>query len=222
MTALPEGADALYALDPSAFVAERDALARALRARGEVAGSDQVKRLRRPTTVAAALNRSARQHPELVDQLVAAGEAMGAAQAAAVGGDRDALRAASRGRREAVRRLADVALDLAGPTHADAITATLEAAALDAEVASLLRAGRLTKEVPAPSAFGFAGVPDDLPARPVVDHAAVERRRDAEAEVALAESKLASAEAALADAEHAVTTARRALDDARALLTALD
>lgn len=202
-------------------MAERDALARALRARGEVAAAEQVKRLRRPTTVAAALNRASRDRPELVDELLAAGEAMGVAQAAAVGGDRDALRAAGRTRREAVRRLADVALRLAGPSHADAVIATLEAAALEDEVAVLLRAGRLTKEAPAPSAFGFAGVPDDLPARTAADHAA-ERRREADAEVARSEAEVLAAEAALADAQQAVTAARRALDDARARRTALD
>lgn len=222
MTPLPEGADALYATDPAAFVAERDALAKALRARGEVAAAAVVKRLRRPTTAASALNRVARERPDLVDDLVAAGQALVTAQAAAVGGDRDALRTASRGRREAVRRLADVAVALAGPTHADALTATLEAATLDDGVAELLRAGRLTKEVPAPSAFGFAGVPDDLPARPTVDHAAIERRREAEADVARAEAKLASAESALAAAEHAATAAREGLDAARARLAALE
>ena len=213
---LPEGADELYDVDPSEFVAARDALAKELRARGEVAAANQVRGLLRPTAAAAALNRVARDEPGLVADLLEAGRQLVAAQAAAVRGDRDALREASRRRRELVRRLTARAADISGLAHREAIAATVEAAAVDPEVADSLAAGRLTRDAPPPSAFDLTGVPDDLPAPPKADPAAEKRRRLADDEVAAAEQAMAEAEQALEAAEEAVIAARHALQDARA------
>lgn len=57
--AVPAAAEALYALPPSRFVAERNALAKALAAKGDPAAA-AVRKLARPTGLAWAMNRLAR------------------------------------------------------------------------------------------------------------------------------------------------------------------
>src|SRR4051812_17139068 len=55
--------DELYTVDPSEFVARRNALAKELRAAGDRDAAAEVSKLRRPTVVAAALNQLARRNP---------------------------------------------------------------------------------------------------------------------------------------------------------------
>ncbi len=108
------------------FVPARDALARELRKAGDRPAAVAVRDLRRPTVTAWALNQVARRQPDDVAALLEAAEAVGAAQAAAVSsGTPEALRAATRRRRELVAVLARAATALAGPTHADEVEATL-------------------------------------------------------------------------------------------------
>ena len=164
MTDIEARIDELYGGDPGEFVALRDALARELRGAGDREAAATVAKLRRPTVVAWAVNQVGREHPTDLDELLASGEAVADAQAEAVGGGgAAALRDAMRERRDVVRRLAGAAVRLlderggGGETHRDEIVATLEAASLDPEAADLVRRGRLTKELPAPSGFGGAG-----------------------------------------------------------------
>ncbi len=222
MDELPEGADELYGIDPSGFIAARDALAKELKGKGEVAAASRVRALRRPTAAAAALNRVARDEPALVADLVKAGQQLAAAQAAAVRGDREALRDASRHRRDLIGRLATAATEIAGATHREAIAATIEAAAVDTEVGELLAAGRLTRDAPPPSAFDLTGVPEELAPPPRINRKAEERRLRADEEVTAAERALADAEQALEAAEAATVAARHTLDEARRRRAALD
>jgi hypothetical protein len=218
---LPDAADELFDLDPSRFVAARDALARDLKARGEVAAADAVKALRKPSVAAAALNRVARDEPGLVQSVMEATAAVAKAQAA--GGD--ALREAGRTRRAAVQQLVSRASSISGAAHRDAISGTVEATAVDGEVAELLRAGRLTRDMAAPGAFDLTGVPERAtsPARkPRVDAALARRRAKAAADVERAQRDLDAAQAALAKAEDRAVAARAALDAARAVLDDLD
>lgn len=198
--------DDLYALPPSEFTAARDTLAKASK-------DPSIGKLRRPTVGAWAVNSVVRSSPELVEEVYAAGAALGEAQRAALGGTgRDELRAASARRREAVAAAVRAAVALAGESHRDGITATFEAAAAGDES---VRQGRLGKELDAPSGFGVLGELPDLPdlrdpepepdPAPAIDEAAV----------AAAEQELADARAALDDARSRVRRAEAALRDLR-------
>jgi hypothetical protein len=102
---LPAAAEALLALPPGRFVAERDALAKALAARGD-AGAEPVRRLRRPVGMSWMMNRLARERPEGVEALLAAGERLRTGQRRALAGQGSIdLRAAERELREAARAL---------------------------------------------------------------------------------------------------------------------
>lgn len=203
-----DAVDDLYSLPPGEFTAGRDALAKRLKADGDKDGAAEVKKLRRPTVGAWAVNTVARQQPDLVDAVYEAGAALGEAQRANIKGkDRDALRTATAARRDAVSRAVRAAVALAGEPHRGGIAATFEAAAAgDTSV----RAGRLTKELEAPSGFGVLGDLPDLPEpdpepepEPEVDEEAIRAAEqevaDAKAALTEARTRLARAEAALAD-----------------------
>jgi hypothetical protein len=157
--------DDLYDLPAGEFVAARDQLVKRLRQEKQREAAAEVAKLRRPSVVAAAVNRVARSHPDDVDALLDAGAALRDAQEGAVGGasrgqSGDALREAMRARRDVVRRLAGEAVKLAGSeAHRDEVVATLEAASVDADTGDLVRRGRLTKEV-APPAWGDVPMAD--------------------------------------------------------------
>jgi hypothetical protein len=150
----------LYELPPEGFVAARDELGRRLRA-GDRTAAERVRRLRRPTVVAWAVNQVARTRPELVAELVEAGDRLRQAQRRALSGLRDSgLRAAAAERRELLDRLlaaaSGVLVDAGRPPepHRDAIAATFEAASVDAAAAEAVRRGMLDRELPAPAGFG--------------------------------------------------------------------
>jgi hypothetical protein len=155
------GIERLYGLPPEEFVAARDALARQLRKDGDAAAARRMAGLRRPTVVAWAVNQAARRRPELVTDLVEAGERLRQAQRRALSGLRGgALRTAGSERRRAVERLlaeAASVLEESGRSpeaHRDAIAATLQSASVDEAAAAAVRAGTLDRELAAPSGFG--------------------------------------------------------------------
>jgi len=155
------GIERLYGLPPEEFVAARDELARQLRKDGDAAAAKRVAGLRRPTVVAWAVNQAARRRPELVTDLVEAGERLRQAQRRALSGLRGgALRTAGSERRRAVERLlaeATSVLEESGRSpeaHRDAIAATLQSASSTEAAAAAVRAGTLDRELAAPSGFG--------------------------------------------------------------------
>jgi hypothetical protein len=155
------GIERLYGLPPEEFVAVRDALARQLRKDGDAAAARRVAGLRRPTVVAWAVNQAARRRPELVTDLVEAGERLRQAQRRALSGLRGgALRTAGSERRRAVERLlaeAASVLEESGRSpeaYRDAIAATLQSASVDEAAAAAVRAGTLDRELAAQSGFG--------------------------------------------------------------------
>ncbi len=159
-----EGIAGLFGLPPEEFIAARDQLARQLKADGDAAGAKRVSALRRPTVAAWAVNHAARERPELVRELLEAGDRLHQAQRRALSGLRGGgLREAGAERRAAVDRLAAVAaeaLERSGSSpdpHRDAISSTLQAASVDGAAAAALRAGTLSKELAVPSGFGDAG-----------------------------------------------------------------
>lgn len=233
-----DGIDQLYELEPGQFVAARDRLARQLRAGGDRDGATAVKRLRRPTVVAWALNQVARSHPEEVADLVEAGAAVGRAQAEALGGGTSAeLRDATRRRRQVASQLARTATELAGAAHHDEVVATIDAASFDPEAADLLRRGRLTRERPPPSGFGLAAMPDPpggaaapgraqgtmAEAEPAPPSSAPVDLEPLRRDVARSEDAVAAAEAGVRRADKALRQAEAGAEAARAaLVTALE
>src|SRR3954467_10186383 len=82
--------DALYAGPPGEFIATRNALAKELKAAGEADEAARVGGLRRPTKLAAELNRLARERPGEMAALLDAEEALADAQSALLEGKGDA------------------------------------------------------------------------------------------------------------------------------------
>jgi hypothetical protein len=163
----------LYGLPPEEFIAARDELRRRLRQEGDREGAERVRGLRRPTVAAWAVNQVARERPELVQALEAAGDRLRQAQRRAVSGLRDSgLRTAAAERRTLLEQLLKVAtgvLEQSGRTaepHRDAIAASFEAASVDAEAAAAVRAGTLGHELAAPSGFGDVGGLELVPEMP--------------------------------------------------------
>jgi hypothetical protein len=156
MTGADDAIDELYAAPLDEFVARRDQLARELRA-GDKDAAAAVKQLRKPSRVAWAVNQAARREPKLLDEVIAAGTALRTAQQRALReGGSGSLHDATRARQRAVHALADVAVEVLGPTGEnarDAIEQTLTAASIDEEAAAEVRAGRLVQELEPPDIF---------------------------------------------------------------------
>src|SRR5438067_13217744 len=184
--ATEEGLDRLYAAPPDRFTAERDALARSLKATDK-ASAAAVKALRRPPVTAWALNQVARNHAADLSALFDADTELSRLQREGAG--RAALAEAGRARREIIGRLVAAAartLAEAGhpdsPANRDRIAQTLTAVAVDAEGRGALARGRLTGDL-TPGSFWETGFgPEAAPTsggRPGVepDEAATAQRR---------------------------------------------
>jgi hypothetical protein len=148
----------LYGVEPDRFIEARDRLARELRAAGQDDDAAAVKKLRKPSVVAWALNAGAREAPGDVDAVLEAGEELRRAQRKALSnaGTEDLFRA-TEARKHAVRALADravAALGVRGETHRDRIVSTLEAASLDRELGQRLRDGMLDRDAQPTTGFG--------------------------------------------------------------------
>jgi hypothetical protein len=158
----PEIVEALYAETPDRFVSARTEHAARLKEAGDVAGSKALAALRKPTVVAWAVDRLARDHSGDVEALIEAGKALATAQRkVAAGGGADQLHEAGTERRRLVDRLVRAAagtLEKAGMSAAratlDKVSNTLMAIATDEDAADRVRRGVLDKELPAPAGFG--------------------------------------------------------------------
>jgi hypothetical protein len=174
---LDDRIDALYAGPAEEFIAARDALVKELRAAKEKDGAATVKALRKPTVAAWAVNRVAHTHRDDVRELIDVGDALRAAHDALLEGQGDgAVREATGRRRSMVADLTDRAVaELANTSggsaaaaegQRDAISHTFDAAVADPEAAAAVLAGRLVKELQAPSGFGGGLVFGDVAAAP--------------------------------------------------------
>jgi hypothetical protein len=215
--------DALFAGPPGEFTPGRAALVKELKAAGDREAAERVGALRRPTKLAAELNRLAREQPEALGAAIVASEALAEAQRAMLEGrsGADELGAAGEAEAQAVAALsADVA-----------IRAAVRAAARREDEREELRRGRLSHE-PEPdlAAGGLLGSgPPPRPARTpararkakaaepaAFDELAARRaRRAAEAGSERAQAAAEARELAGAAAEKA-RRAQERLDEARA------
>jgi len=146
----------LYGVPLDEFVAERAALAKALRSSGEGDEAARVAKLGKPSVAAWTVNQLTRSQGRAIDALFAAGDAVVAAQSELLAGRGDAavLRDTGRRERDARDRLTEIARGLLNskghePTSVtlERVSETLHAAALDPAARSLLRDGCLVKEL---------------------------------------------------------------------------
>jgi hypothetical protein len=188
----------LYAAEPSAFVAERKRLAASLKTAGDKEGAATFAKLRKPSVIEAALNRTARSDPDAVEAWAEAVEATEAAQSAAIGGgDAAALRSATADLRSATSAVVKAATRHAGASKALDIGTALQALTTEGGVA-LFRHGVLGSAEPGQASELFAGAPDPPDRRPP--------ERDAERP----KPKRASRASAVTAAPDTTTATRRA------------
>jgi hypothetical protein len=156
-----EEADKLYGLPLEDFVAERDALAKTLRAQGRRAEADEVKGLRKPPAVVWAVNQLMRTQRKPARALIEAAD-----RAAKNPGDRDALRA----HHEALDALTTAGAGLLSGKgrglSEDAllrVRSALHAASLDRDNREDFVAGRLSAEPPPAGFAAITGMPAPKP-----------------------------------------------------------
>lgn len=226
---LPPEVDDLYAAPPGRFVGRRDHLVERLRAHGRTDEAVAVRRLRRPTVGAWAVNQLALRHPDLLDEL--ADDAARVAEAQRTGGSgldaewRERVRAQRRRADDLTERAARWVVDEGVSTsdHRDEIAATLELAASDPRVAHQVRRGRL-RRLPARPSDPFVGLPEPDGRRPRRGRRRDEEGRARAASAALdrARAELARRERALDDLEERIDRARSAREGARRRLAELE
>ncbi len=210
-----EAADRLYGMVPEEFTSARDALAKEAKAAGDAALAKRIKALRKPTVVAWAVNRTARERSQELGRLLDLGRRL---REAWRGQDADALAEAGRERTPLVARLVRSVREAAeeaghplAPTADLEIEQTLDAAVVDEDAAEQVRRGRLTRSL---SYSGFTPAPVVRPApEPAAraeptPKAAEEERRKAERE-----RHIKRLEDALAEAEQAAQEAERGRAD---------
>jgi hypothetical protein len=227
--------DVLYAAKAEDFTALRTKLAAEAKKRGDTENAKRIAAARKPTTAAYVVNALALGDTDARWRLTSLGERLRAAHAEM---DGERIRALTTEQRRLIDDLTRSSFEKAGLTHPtstlrDDVTATLQAAVADPEVAA--RLGRLTKAEQW-SGFGEFGdtaiifkptrarksksEPEPVkPAKeePRDDKGAAERRKRQEARAALAAAERAKGEAddALTELQSDLATARLRRDDAR-------
>jgi hypothetical protein len=138
--------DRLYGLPLAEFTAARNALAK------ELSGDERgrVKKLRKPSAAAWALNQAVRRSPEGLQEFLAAGDKLRAAhEQLLAGGERKAVDQATRRERAAAGALvaeAERAAEGGGSGLGERVAGTLRAALADDEAREELEAGRVVRE----------------------------------------------------------------------------
>ena len=205
-------ADHLFTLPLDEFTAARNQLAKELAATGDKDAAAAIKQMKKPSRPAWAINQVARAHPQDVDALLEAGDALRDAQEAALRGDASKLRDAGRSVNEAIEHLVERA-EAATPSVRDAIVSTLRVAAADPAGRELLKAGTFVTELEA-GGFGLEGV--ELPADFEVKRQVRGPDPHLVAEAERLEARARRLDEAAADAETRAREARLAAEQAAA------
>ncbi|HEV3377772.1 MAG TPA: hypothetical protein VG126_10900, partial [Thermoleophilaceae bacterium] len=165
--------DRLYGVPLDEFVRDRDELAKRLRREGEREAAERIKKLRKPSAGAWALNQAVRRRRKETDALLAAGERLRESHEALLsGGDPAALREAMQEERALASALADCAEAIAsetgksGPALRERVRATLHAASVDDEAREELARGRFVREREAAGLGPLGAGTTATPARP--------------------------------------------------------
>lgn len=221
-----QGLDTLYGVRPDEFTALRKELVAAARKRGDADAAKAIAAARRPTVAAWVVNGLVRADPTAQARMAELSDALRAAHAEMNGAR---IRELTGAQRKLVHQLVNAAFETAGVAVVtaalrDDVTATLQAAIADPEVAA--RLGRLAKAEEW-SGFGDFGVstavaastPRAAPASSrtprtqapdAPDHEAARRRRAAAAaDVDVARAAHDDARQTITDRETDVATARR-------------
>jgi len=220
---LAEAEAELYTADPDGFTARRTELAGRARDAGEPAVAKKITALRKPTRSAWVVNRLVQSDPEVRSRL----DSLAADLRDASDGSR--LRELTAARAKLVDELTRTALEgLPAPPAAmrEEVTATLDAAIADPEVAASL--GTLVRAARYAGFGGFAAAPPAAPSaagprktkpppEPAAEREARRREKIKEAERALADADrdLDSAISAERDLEDSVRRLEAELADAR-------
>ena len=222
--------DALYGLALEEFTPKRDELAKRLRTDGDREAANAVKKLRKPTVAAWAVNQVARSQPKAIRELAKAGEALSKAQAAVLSGkgSADKLRSAGERERAAIDELMQAARGLltgGGKGLSEAtledVAETLRAAAVDEDTREAVLAGRLDRERRAAGlgggldAFAVSGgttrqAPKPAAPKPAAPKPTKESKTEADRAKAAAAEEAKRRSAARAAAKEAATAAHRA------------
>jgi hypothetical protein len=231
--------DRLYQVLPNAFVAERNKLARVLRASGDREAAERISRLTRPSPVAWVVNQLHFREPACIDALREAGNALRKAQESAAGNDE--YTASKRTHQQSLRSAMDRVAPLA---EEGGIKATVEVKRRIEATLTLLSAaqdgvdpppGRMSAEL---SPLGFDALSEVATTAPPGRREAPKALQDAELskkiegvkasldaaerelrrlehEAKLARAKHERATRDAEDAERRADEARRSRDDAR-------
>jgi hypothetical protein len=202
--------DALYDLPLEEFTKARNDLAGRLRKAHQAEAAAEIRGLKKPTVVAWAANRLARDEPTLTAALLEAGELLRDTQQRALAGNakQDEITDAASVERETIRALLTAARkrfgDRATSALLDKLSQTLRAAAVDPVARQLLERGRLTEEL---KAVGFGPLEAVKPAARRGD----EVGRAARERVSTLRSEARRLAADAHDADHDVEQAEQAL-----------
>lgn len=218
ITDITDAARLLYDGPAEEFITRRDALIKKLRAAGFKELALDVKALRKPSVVAAELNRIARAEPEAVEALIAAASSLRAAQDEVLSGGDSDLVEPRRVYRAAIARVASSAL-----RHQVKVQAAIEAAAADPAQHAQLRDGTFAAEPQATVGFGSVSTPVEQPRAQPAKEAATSTATSKPAPTRrqlIAAVK--AAEKAFNAAEKRLRAARESADAAAAAATELD
>ena len=142
MGGLDEVARTLYAQPAAEFTVARNAAAKA---EADAGAAKTIRAFRKPSAAASAVNTLVRSEPDVVDELLAVGDGLRAAQE---GLDRDAVREFARRRQQVIasaeKRLASVVPGLSATTLRE-VEETLQAAMIDRAAAAALQSGFLVR-----------------------------------------------------------------------------
>ena len=222
VSSLEETAHELYAVAPSDFTAERNRRAKGARAAGDAQLAERIQKLRKPTTAAWLLNTLVRTHRQEVEQVLALGAELRAAQGVLSGNE---VRALDRSRRQLTRAVTDQARALGREAGhpvseqvATAVEETLRAAMADVAAAAALSTGLLTDTFSSTgldpvTVDGVVAVPTALPVgdavAPAPSRPSPERRTGPDpSEAAAARADLEKVVAELEEAHGRVDEAR--------------
>jgi hypothetical protein len=230
----------LFRAPPDEFISRRDALVRRLKDAGRDDDAAAVKRFRKPTVAAWALNRLSAEAPGGIADLIAAGDALTDAQRGVIGGGSPtALHEAAARRRAVVAELTGRATAIlreagrASEAHVEDIQGMLEAASVGGEAGERLRSGTIEKTARPSSGFGLGlslvdagdGEADEADQAATRASMRTDRASALDVEVSSLTTAAEEQQRALARAERtrdrasaAVDTARERLETAKAAL----
>lgn len=221
-------ADELYGVDPSEFVELRKTKAAQAKESGDKTLATAIGKLRKPTTVAWAVNVLARELPDEIEALLQLARALRDAQRHLSGDDLKRLTAQ---RQKLIKALASkaggFAADRDRPITEDMIREigqTLHAALADADVSEQVRRGRLLTAANY-SGFGPTGlsaVSDAPKEEPKTQSVPKKKKNDRSALIAAAEAELQDATDAVDDATSAVDEAAAEAEQARTRLADIE